>query len=109
MRPRNHRGASWYEVGCLQCAHCKLKPPGPDWQKTACPDHHATRQCDFDGRHAIEYIRKTKRNIPIICTLYPEWREYHSGHYCGQFEANNPSCLKSLQSYLWGTGEEREI
>jgi hypothetical protein len=38
----------------------------------------------MDCAHCANF-RRTDRGEPDLCTLFPEWREVSSLHYCGQF------------------------
>jgi len=95
-------------VICLQCAHSRLsEPPAGNWREVPCADHLAERQCEWDWRHAREYVRAANRAIKIRCTLFPEWKEYWSNHFCGQFEPNALPTIESADQYLNGTWRDQ--
>lgn len=106
--PRAYHGAP-QTVMCLQCVHChpSATPPEDAWREKACADHHQTRQCGWDRRHAIEYIQATDKQIRVVCTLFPKWEEYWSSHFCGQFELMDNERSVSAHEFIHGTWVEQ--
>ena len=78
------------ELRCLNCYHAAIHKP-PDWV----PEYEGQL---FSEYLAIRHIRKTRLALPLTCTLSPEWHEFNTNHYCGQWAPRSKSLVQALET-----------
>lgn len=64
-------------MSCISCIHCRLVPP-VGWR----PAYEGQRYPAWQAELRIEAGGGAQR---LMCTLWPEWREYDTDHFCGQW------------------------
>lgn len=75
-------------LGCLSCYHGKLHEP-PDWK----PVYQGQ---ELEEYHVREHIRRTGMAQRVTCTLAPQWMEFNTNHYCGQWTGRTRALLPEL-------------
>jgi hypothetical protein len=91
---------SRYYLNCLNCCHVKFHQPS-DWTPRFKSD-------SYDASDVRKRIKQTGLVEPVTCTLSPEWHEFNTNHYCGQWAPRLGPFHQALDSAVSSSGYYRE-
>ena len=75
-------------LSCLDCCYAKLHRP-QDWK----PSYEGQQ---YDAYNAKVHIKETGKAVSLSCTLSPQWQEFNTNHYCGQWTPRDGTVLQKL-------------